>query len=81
MFLELPCDGHVGEAGAAAAAGPRADPQFVFARALQEGFVATELFQHHNQELEHHDGKIATGNIVKEGNFRAGEVKTKTKGE
>lgn len=69
----LPCDGHVWEAGAAAAAGPRADPQLVFAGALQEGFVATELFQHHDQELEHHDGKITSGNVEKRETSEVGE--------
>lgn len=56
----LPCDGHVWETGAAAAARPSADLQFVFASPLQEGLVPSNLLQHHDQELKHHDGEIAT---------------------
>lgn len=56
----VPCDGHQGQAGAAAAARPRVDPQLVFASSSQERFVATQLLQHHDQELKHHHGKVAT---------------------
>lgn len=60
LLVVLPCDGHVRQAGAAAAARPRADPQFVFLRSLQKHFIPTHLLQHHDQELEHHNGKVAT---------------------
>jgi len=55
----LPCDGHVWEARAAAAARPRANPQFMFPRPFQEGLVTADFLQHHDQELKHNDGKVA----------------------
>lgn len=55
----LPCDGNIWQAEAAAAAGPRADLQFMSSCPPQEGLVATHLFKHQDQELEHHDGKVA----------------------
>lgn len=60
LLLEcLPRDGHVWKAEAAAAARPRSDPEFVFPRSLQESLVAAHLLQHQDQELEHHNGKVA----------------------
>lgn len=55
----LPCDGDIWQAEAAAAAGPCADLQFMSSCPPQEGLVATHLFKHQDQELEHHDGKVA----------------------
>lgn len=55
----LPCDGDIWQAEAAAAAGPRADLQFMSSCPPQEGLIATHLFKHKDQELEHHDGKVA----------------------
>lgn len=57
---DLPCDGHVRQARTAAAARPRADPQFMFSRTPQKRLVATHLFQHQDQELKHHNGKVTT---------------------
>lgn len=47
------------QAGAAAAARPRADLQFMSPRSLQENLVTTQLLQHQDQELEHNNGKVA----------------------
>lgn len=57
----LPCDCDKRQAEAAAAARPGADLQFMFPCAPQEGLIATHLLHHQDQELEHHDGKVATG--------------------
>lgn len=55
----LPCDGNIWEAEAAAATRPSADLQFMSPCSLQEALVASHLLQHQDQELEHHDGKVA----------------------
>lgn len=47
------------QAEATAAARPRADLQLMSSCSLQEGLVTTHLFQHQDQELEHHHSKIA----------------------
>lgn len=52
-------DGHVWEAGAAAAARPGANLQRVLSPPPQEGLITSDLLQHHDQELEHHDGEVA----------------------
>uniref|UniRef100_A0A3Q1HIG2 Uncharacterized protein n=1 Tax=Acanthochromis polyacanthus TaxID=80966 RepID=A0A3Q1HIG2_9TELE len=57
----LPCDGHVRQAGAAAATRPRADPQLMLRSSFQEHLVTTHLLQHQDEELKHHDGKVAAG--------------------
>lgn len=59
-LVDLPCDGHVWQAAAAAATRPRADLQFIFSCTLQKRLVATHLFHHQDKELEHHDGKVTT---------------------
>lgn len=56
----LPCDGNVWKAEAAAATRPGADLQFMSSCSLEEGFITTHLFHHHDQELKHHNGKVAT---------------------
>lgn len=55
----LPRDGGIWQAEATAATRPRADLQFVFRRPPQEGLVAAHLLNHQDEELEHHDGKVA----------------------
>lgn len=55
----LPCDVNMWQAEAAAAAGPRADLQFMFPCSPQEGLVAPRLLQHQDEELEHHHGEVA----------------------
>lgn len=55
----LPRDVNMWQAEAAAAAGSRADLQFMFSRSPQEGLVAPRLLQHQDEELEHHHGEIA----------------------
>lgn len=57
----LPCDCDKRQAEAAAAAWPRADLQLMSPCSPQEGLIATHLLQHQDQELEHHDGKVAAG--------------------
>ena len=57
----LPCDCDKRQAEAAAAARPRADLQLMSPCSPQEGLIATHLLQHQDQELEHHDGKVAAG--------------------
>lgn len=59
-LVDLPCDGHLWQATAATATRPRADLQFIFSCTLQKRLVATQLFHHQDQELEHHDGKVTT---------------------
>lgn len=55
----LPRDVDMWQAEAAAAAGSRADLQFMLSRSPQEGLVAPHLLQHQDEELEHHYGEIA----------------------
>lgn len=56
----LPCNGDMWQAETAAAAWSRADLQFMFSCSLQEHLVTTHLLQHQDQELEHHNCKVAT---------------------